>query len=124
MTAAINKGAELYKGKAKSVFETTHPHEYVIEYRNDTSAFDGAKLAQLDRKGEVNNKINAHVMGALSAAGIDTHFIRLIDDTHSLVNKLTMIPVECVVRNVCAGSPRSPRRCTSFFTKVMRCTIR
>jgi phosphoribosylaminoimidazole-succinocarboxamide synthase len=104
MTAATTKGRELYKGKAKSVFETANAHEYIIEYRNDTSAFDGAKLAQLDRKGEVNNKINAHVMGELSRAGVETHFIRLLDDTHSLVNKLTMIPVECVVRNVCAGS--------------------
>jgi phosphoribosylaminoimidazole-succinocarboxamide synthase len=100
----MNKGQELYRGKAKSVFATDKPHELVIEYRNDTSAFDGAKLAQLDRKGEVNNKINAHVMGKLAAAGIETHFIQLLDDTHSLVRKLTMVPVECVVRNVCAGS--------------------
>jgi phosphoribosylaminoimidazole-succinocarboxamide synthase len=100
----ISKGAELYRGKAKSVFATHDAHTVLIEYRNDTSAFDGAKLAQLNRKGEVNNKINAHVMNVLGAAGVETHFVRLLDDTHSEVRKLNMVPVECVVRNVCAGS--------------------
>jgi phosphoribosylaminoimidazole-succinocarboxamide synthase len=104
MTTSLIKGAELYKGKAKSVFATNQAHTVMIEYRNDTSAFDGAKLAQLDRKGEINNKINAHIMQALAAAGVPTHFTRLIDATHSEVNALKMVPVECVVRNVCAGS--------------------
>jgi phosphoribosylaminoimidazole-succinocarboxamide synthase len=103
-TALTQKKNELYKGKAKSVFATPDPHALIIEYRNDTSAFDGAKLAQLDRKGEVNNKINAHIMTALVKAGIETHFLRLLDSTHSEVRALKMVPVECVVRNVCAGS--------------------
>lgn len=104
MQTPVTKQAELYRGKAKSVFATQDPNRVIIEYRNDTSAFDGAKLAQLDRKGEVNNKINAHVMTQLAAAGVETHFLRLIDGTHSEVCALKMIPVECVVRNVCAGS--------------------
>ncbi len=104
MSTQLTKGAERYRGKAKSVFATQDPHRLIIEYRNDTSAFDGAKVAQLDRKGEVNNKINAFVMEKICAEGIETHFLRLIDNTHSEVRGLTMIPVECVVRNVCAGS--------------------
>ncbi|MFS8085022.1 MAG: phosphoribosylaminoimidazolesuccinocarboxamide synthase, partial [Acidobacteriota bacterium] len=71
---------------------------------NDASAFDGEKKAQLEKKGEVNNKINAFIMGKLEAAGIRTHLVQMLSDTESLVRKLTMIPVECVVRNVVAGS--------------------
>ena len=100
----MERREELYKGKAKTVYATDDADLLWLVFRNDTSAFDGAKLAKLDRKGEVNNKINAFIMGKLEAAGIRTHFVRLLSDTESLVKKLKMIPVECVVRNVVAGS--------------------
>jgi len=103
-TSAVKKGKELYKGKAKSVYESDIVDRYVMLYRNDTSAFDGKKLAQLDNKGMVNNKFNAFIMQKLEAAGIPTHFERVLSDTESLVKKLDMIPVECVVRNIAAGS--------------------
>ena len=95
---------ELYKGKAKTVYATDDPHYLVMHYRDDVSAFDGVKLAKLPQKGETNNKINAYVMEKLAAAGIPTHFIRVLNERESLVKAMTMIPVECVVRNVCAGS--------------------
>ncbi len=100
----MRKGELLYQGKAKSVYRTDEPDVYIMEFRNDTSAFDGAKKASLDRKGEVNNRINAFVMEHLAAAGIPVHFRGLLDATHSLVRRLDMVPVECVVRNVAAGS--------------------
>ena len=100
----MEKRQELYRGKAKTVYATDDPDLLWLTFRNDTSAFDGEKKAQLERKGEVNNKINAFIMGKLEAAEIHTHFVRLISATESLVRKLTMIPVECVVRNVVAGS--------------------
>jgi phosphoribosylaminoimidazole-succinocarboxamide synthase len=75
-----------------------------MHFRDDVSAFDGVKLAQLAQKGETNNRINAYVMGKLAAAGVTTHFVRLIDARDSLVRAMRMLPVECVVRNVCAGS--------------------
>jgi phosphoribosylaminoimidazole-succinocarboxamide synthase len=95
---------ELYKGKAKTVYATDDPRYLVMHYRDDVSAFDGAKLAKLAQKGETNNKINAYVMGKLAAAGIATHFVRVLNERESLVLAMKMIPVECVVRNVCAGS--------------------
>jgi phosphoribosylaminoimidazole-succinocarboxamide synthase len=95
---------ELYKGKAKTVYATDDPRYLVMHYRDDVSAFDGVKLAKLPQKGETNNKINAYVMGRLAAAGIPTHFIRVLNERESLVKAMKMIPVECVVRNVCAGS--------------------
>ena len=95
---------ELYKGKAKTVYATDDPRYLVMHYRDDVSAFDGVKLAKLPQKGETNNKINAYVMGKLAGVGIPTHFIRVLNERESLVKAMTMIPVECVVRNVCAGS--------------------
>jgi phosphoribosylaminoimidazole-succinocarboxamide synthase len=75
-----------------------------MHYRDDVSAFDGAKLAKLEGKGATNNRINAFVMGKLADAGIDSHFVRILNDRESLVRAMKMIPVECVVRNICAGS--------------------
>ncbi|MGO2234050.1 phosphoribosylaminoimidazolesuccinocarboxamide synthase [Marinomonas sp. UCMA 3892] len=100
----MEKRQELYAGKAKSVFRTDDPDKMVLVFRDDTSAFDGKRIEQLDRKGMVNNKFNAFIMTKLQEAGIPTHFEKLLSDTESLVKCLDMIPVECVVRNVAAGS--------------------
>ncbi|MGB3612114.1 MAG: phosphoribosylaminoimidazolesuccinocarboxamide synthase [Cellvibrio sp.] len=100
----MEKREQLYAGKAKSVFKTDDPDRLILLFRNDTSAFDGKRIEQLDRKGMVNNKFNAFIMGKLQEAGIPTHFEKLLSDTESLVKKMDMIPVECVVRNLAAGS--------------------
>ena len=100
----MEKRELLYSGKAKSVFTTDDPDYMVLEFRNDTSAFDGKKVEQLDRKGMVNNKFNAFIMNKLAEAGVPTHFEKLLSDNESLVKRLDMIPLECVVRNVAAGS--------------------
>ena len=100
----MEKRDELYSGKAKSVFKTDDPNKYILYFRNDTSAFDGEKVEQLDRKGMVNNKFNAFIMEKLEAAGIPTHHEALISDQESLVKRLEMFPIECVVRNISAGS--------------------
>lgn len=95
---------ELYSGKAKSVFSTSDPDRLVLRFRDDTSAFDGRKIEQLANKGMVNNKTNAFIMQEIEKAGIPTHFDRLLSDNDSLVKRLQMIPIECVVRNITAGS--------------------
>ncbi|MET1218661.1 MAG: phosphoribosylaminoimidazolesuccinocarboxamide synthase [Glaciecola sp.] len=100
----MQKRDELYRGKAKTVFHTDSPEHLILEFRNDTSAFDGEKIEQLDRKGEVNNKFNHFIMQHLEQAGVKTQVEALVSDTESVVKKLDMIPVECVVRNVAAGS--------------------
>jgi phosphoribosylaminoimidazole-succinocarboxamide synthase len=100
----MEKREELYAGKAKSVFYTDDPDRFVLVFRDDTSAFDGEKKEQLNRKGMVNNRFNGFIMEKLEAAGVPTHFEGLLSATESLVKKLDMIPVECVVRNVSAGS--------------------
>lgn len=100
----MEKKAELYAGKAKSVYTTDDADLLILHFRNDTSAFDGEKVEQLERKGMVNNKFNAFIMQKLEEAGVKTHFVKLLSDEESLVKKLDMIPVECVVRNIAAGS--------------------
>ena len=100
----MKKQAELYAGKAKTVYSTDDPNLLIMHFRNDTSAFDGEKVAQLERKGMVNNKFNAFIMQKLEAGGIPTHFEKLLAEDESLFKKLDMLPVECVVRNISAGS--------------------
>lgn len=100
----VQKTTELYRGKAKTVYNTTDDNLLVLHFRNDTSAFDGERIEQLDRKGMINNKFNYFIMQKLQAAGIPTQVEQLLSDDEVLVKKLNMIPVECVVRNFAAGS--------------------
>ncbi|WP_320825561.1 phosphoribosylaminoimidazolesuccinocarboxamide synthase [Reinekea sp.] len=100
----MEKTGVLYAGKAKTVHTTADRDLMVLEFRNDTSAFDGERVEQLDNKGRVNNLFNAFVMQTLQEAGIETHFVRLLSDHESLVRNLKMLTVECVVRNRAAGS--------------------
>lgn len=100
----MKKIAELYRGKAKTVYTTEDPNLLILEFRDDTSAFDGQRIEQLARKGKVNNKFNYFIMNKLKEAGIPTQVEQLLTDNEILVKKLTMIPVECVVRNRAAGS--------------------
>jgi phosphoribosylaminoimidazole-succinocarboxamide synthase len=100
----MKKLAELYRGKAKTVYTTENSDLLILEFRNDTSAFDGLRIEQLDRKGMVNNKFNYFIMSKLREAGIPTQVETLLSDNEVLVKKLQMVPVECVVRNRAAGS--------------------
>lgn len=100
----MQRGEQLYAGKAKSVYLTEPSNLLIMHFRNDTSAFDGEKVAQLERKGMVNNKFNAFIMQELEKQGVKTHFEKLLSDDESVVKKLDMIPVECVVRNIATGS--------------------
>lgn len=100
----MKKGEQLYSGKAKTVFRTDDPERLLLHFRNDTSAFDGVKRAQLEKKGEMNNRINAFIMQKLEDAGVPTHFVERLGPEDSLVRRLEMVRVECVVRNVVAGS--------------------
>ena len=100
----MEKRQELYAGKAKSVYKTDDDDFVILSFRDDTSAFDGEKVEQLIRKGEVNNKFNAFVMEYLQKSGIPTHFERLLNANESLVKSMEMMAVECVVRNVASGS--------------------
>ena len=100
----IEKLDLISEGKAKSLYETSNKSELLMMYRDDTSAFDGKKKEALKGKGEINNKFNAFIMEHLANNGVETHFLKLIDKNESLVKRLDMLPVECVVRNIATGS--------------------
>ena len=99
----VEKGELINTGKAKSLYKSSDPDFYIMHYRDDTSAFDGVKEESLEGKGKTNNKFNAFIMLILEKEGVATHFQKLLSDTESLVKKLDMVPVECVIRNVAAG---------------------
>ncbi|WP_290772077.1 phosphoribosylaminoimidazolesuccinocarboxamide synthase [Anaerofustis sp.] len=94
----------LYEGKAKKVFKTEKADEYIIEYKDDATAFNGKKKDTIANKGIVNNKFTGIIFGMLEEAGVPTHLIKVLDDTHQLVKAVEIVPVEVIIRNVAAGS--------------------
>jgi phosphoribosylaminoimidazole-succinocarboxamide synthase len=100
----MQKQEQLYSGKAKTLYDTDDPNYLIVHYRDDATAFNGVKKAQLRSKGEVNNYFNAFIMQRLEQAGIPTHFVKVLSENESLVKRLNMIKIECVVRNWAAGS--------------------
>jgi len=100
----LQKKELLYSGKVKSLFKTEDENYLIAEFRDDTTAFDGAKHEKLADKGMVNNQISAYIMEMLEEAGVPTHFEKLLSPNEALLKHLKMIPLECVVRNVAAGS--------------------
>lgn len=100
----MEKIKELTKGKAKSLFTTTNEEQLIMHFSDDTSAFDGKKKEALLGKGAVNNQFNAFIMDHLEKSGVETHHIQIINNNDSLVKKLSMFPIECVIRNRASGS--------------------
>ena len=100
----MKKIKEITKGKAKSMFTTEADDQLIMHFSDDTSAFDGKKMEALLGKGAVNNQFNAFIMNHLKENGIDTHLIEVLNSTDSLVYKLNMFPIECVIRNRASGS--------------------
>ena len=100
----MNKINEITKGKAKSMFTTENDDHLIMHFSDDTSAFDGKKKEALLGKGAVNNQFNAFIMDHLEKNGVETHHIEVLNNNDSLVHKLDMFPIECVIRNRASGS--------------------
>lgn len=94
----------LYEGKAKKLFKTEDPLILLIEYKDSLTAFNALKKSTLPGKGSLNNRISANLLNHVASKGVPTHFIKMIDDTHQLVEKVEIIPLEVVVRNITTGS--------------------
>jgi phosphoribosylaminoimidazole-succinocarboxamide synthase len=101
---ALTKQKLLYSGKAKNLYTTEQADLLIVEFRDDTTAFNGEKLEQLAEKGRVNNQISTYIMQQLMAAGVKTHFVEYLSPTEVVVKRLKMIPLESVIRNMAAGS--------------------
>ena len=94
----------LYEGKAKKVYATEDPELYIVDYKDDATAFNGLKKGTIHDKGIINNKVTNHLMKMLESKGIPTHLVRELSDRETLVKKVTIVPLEVIVRNIAAGS--------------------
>ncbi len=94
----------LYEGKAKKVFTTDDPGYYIVEYKDDATAFNGQKRGTISGKGAINNRVSNHLMKMLEQKGIPTHLVEEISDRETIVKKVKIIPLEVIVRNIAAGS--------------------
>lgn len=94
----------IYEGKAKKVYSTENPDEVIIYYKDDATAFNGVKKAEITNKGILNNQITEVLFLLLEKAGVPTHFIKRIDERRQLCKRVEIIQIEVIVRNVIAGS--------------------
>lgn len=100
----IVKAEQLYEGKAKKVFATNNPDYVIVDYKDDATAFNGEKKGTIHNKGIINNKVTNHLMKLLEKEGIPTHFVEEISDRETIVKKVSIVPLEVIVRNITAGS--------------------
>lgn len=100
----LNKGEKLYEGKAKKVYATDDANLYIVEYKDDATAFNGEKKGQITGKGQLNNAISTIFFTMLNERGIPTHFVEKLNDREQVVKKVEIVLIEVVVRNIAAGS--------------------
>ncbi len=100
----MEKLQQLYEGKAKKVFATNDPELFIVDYKDDATAFNGEKKGTIHNKGIINNRVTNHLMKKLEAYGVPTHLVEEISDRETIVKKVTIVPLEVIVRNIIAGS--------------------
>ncbi|PWL49715.1 MAG: phosphoribosylaminoimidazolesuccinocarboxamide synthase [Clostridiales bacterium] len=100
----MDKKEQLYEGKAKKVFATENPELYIVEYKDDATAFNGLKKGTIAGKGVINNRMTNLLMQMLEKKGIPTHFVEEISDRETIVKKVSIVPLEVIIRNISAGS--------------------
>ncbi|MEG2857508.1 MAG: phosphoribosylaminoimidazolesuccinocarboxamide synthase, partial [Clostridia bacterium] len=100
----MKKLEQMYEGKAKKVFKTDDPELYIVDYKDDATAFNGEKKGTIMGKGPINNRVTNHLMKMLEGKGIPTHFVKEISERETIVKKVSIVPIEVIVRNIAAGS--------------------
>lgn len=100
----MEKKEMLYEGKAKKVYKTEDENLYIVDYKDDATAFNGKKKGQIAGKGIINNRMSNFLMKKMSESGIPTHFVEEISDRETIVKKVTIVPLEVIIRNIAAGS--------------------
>ena len=100
----MKKCEMLYEGKAKKVNTTEDPELYIVDYKDDATAFNGLKKGTISGKGVINNRVTNHLMKMLESKGIPTHFVEELSDRETVVKKVKIVPLEVIVRNIAAGS--------------------
>jgi phosphoribosylaminoimidazole-succinocarboxamide synthase len=102
--ANIEKKEQLYEGKAKKVYATNDPDLVIVDYKDDATAFNGEKKGTISGKGVINNKMTNFMFKMLEKEGVPTHLVEEISDRETIVKKVSIVPLEVIIRNVAAGS--------------------
>jgi len=102
--ANIEKLEQLYEGKAKKVFATNDPDLVIVDYKDDATAFNGEKKGTISGKGVINNRMTNYMFKMLEKEGVPTHLVEEISDRETIVKKVSIVPLEVIIRNVAAGS--------------------
>ncbi len=100
----VTKGAQLYEGKAKKVYATDNDEFVIVSYKDDATAFNGLKKGTIKGKGVINNQMSNRLMKMLEKAGVPTHFVEELDERNTVVRKVSIVPLEVIIRNISAGS--------------------
>ena len=100
----MEKMEQLYEGKAKKVYSTENPELYIVSYKDDATAFNGEKKGTIVGKGAINNRMTNMLMQVLEKKGVPTHFVEEINDRETVVKKVSIVPLEVIIRNISAGS--------------------
>lgn len=100
----MEKTVQLYEGKAKKVFATDDENYCIVSYKDDATAFNGLKKGTIAGKGVINNRMTNHIMRMLETKGIPTHYVEELSDRDTVVKKVSIVPLEVIVRNISAGS--------------------
>lgn len=100
----MKKLQQLYEGKAKKVFATDDPEKLIVEYKDDATAFNGLKKGTIKGKGVINNQMSNRLMAYLEKQGVPTHFVEELNERETVVKKVSIVPLEVIIRNVSAGS--------------------
>ncbi len=100
----IEKKEQLYEGKAKKVFATNDPDLVIVDYKDDATAFNGEKKGTISGKGVINNRMTNYMFKMLEKEGVPTHLVEEISDRETIVKKVSIVPLEVIIRNVAAGS--------------------
>ena len=100
----MQKKEQLYEGKAKKVFATDDPNLYIVDYKDDATAFNGQKKGQIAGKGVINNVMSNHMFQLLEQQGVPTHFVEQLSEREAVVKEVSIVPLEVIIRNISAGS--------------------
>ena len=100
----MKKLEQLYEGKAKKVYATDDPSLVIVDYKDDATAFNGEKKGTIVGKGVINNRVTNHLMQQLEKVGVPTHFVEQLSDRETVVKKVSIVPLEVIIRNISAGS--------------------
>ena len=100
----MEKKDQLYEGKAKKVFATDDPNLVIVDYKDDATAFNGLKKGSIAGKGVINNVMSNHMFQLLEKQGVPTHFVEQLSERETLVKKVSIVPLEVIIRNISAGS--------------------